>query len=87
MASKEVLLKKLMSKPMPSSFTIRDLDSLMSKCKCKKFSGGRGSAIKYVHEETGRVLEFDAPHPGKDLYRYHVKAVIRFLVSIGEVIE
>ena len=31
------------------------------------------------------VVEFDAPHPGNELYRYHVNMVKDFLSDIGEV--
>lgn len=86
MPSKEALLKKLNSKPSPTNFTKRDLDALMKKCGCTKFSGGRGSAIGYVHAESGRVVQFDGPHPGNELYRYHVNMVKKFLVEIGEVL-
>lgn len=57
----------------------------MKKCNCRKFSGGRGSGIGYIHEKTGRIIQFDAPHPGNELYRYHVNMVKRFLEEIGEV--
>ena len=85
MPSKGVLLKKLMARPSPTNYTVRELDSLMKKCGCRKYSGGRGSALKYVHEKTGHVVEFDAPHPGNELYRYHVNMVKGFLSDIGEV--
>lgn len=84
MPNKESLLKKLYSKPMPTNFTIKELDSLMKKCGCNKFSGGRGSGIGYVHEKTKRIVQFDAPHPGNELYRYQVKMVKKFLTEIGE---
>ena len=87
MPSKDVLLKKLMAKPAPTNYTVRELDTLMRKCGCRKYSGGRGSAVKYVHEESGRIVEFDTPHPGNELYRYHVNAVKKFLTGIGEVEE
>ncbi len=85
MPSKEALLKKLFSKPIPTSFTMRELDTLMKKCGCHKFSGGRGSGVGYIHDGSGRVIQFDAPHPGNELYRYHVNMVKRFLEDIGEV--
>ncbi|MBQ9359722.1 MAG: type II toxin-antitoxin system HicA family toxin [Lachnospiraceae bacterium] len=84
MASKEALIKKLISKPAPSNFTMRELDALMKKCGCRKFSGGRGSGVGYMHEKTGRIVQFDAPHPGNELYRYHVNMVRKFLEDIGE---
>ena len=87
MSTKEALLKKLMAKPSPTNYTVRELDSLMKKCGCKKYPGGRGSTVKYVHEQSGRIVEFDAPHPGNELYRYHVNAVKKFLSDIGEVDE
>lgn len=85
MPNKDALIKKLMSKPAPKNFTMRELDALMRKCGCRKFSGGRGSGIGYLHEESGRVVQFDAPHPGNKLYRYHVNMVKAFFEEIGEV--
>ncbi|MBQ7587121.1 MAG: type II toxin-antitoxin system HicA family toxin [Lachnospiraceae bacterium] len=85
MPNKDALIKKLMSKPAPKNFTMRELDALMRKCGCRKFSGGRGSGIGYLHEESGRVVQFDAPHPGNELYRYHVNMVKAFFEEIGEV--
>ncbi len=84
MPSKEVLLKKLFSKPAPTNFTVRELDSLMKKCGCRKFSGGRGSGVGYIHEKTKRVIQFDIPHPGNELYRYHINAIKSFLEEVKE---
>ena len=57
-----------------SGFSIREynekLDMLMKKCGCEKYSGGRGSSIAYLHIETKRILQFDEPHLGKELYIY-----------------
>ncbi len=85
MSKKQSLLDKLLSKPSPTSFTIRELDSLMKQCGCRKFEGGRGSGIGYVHTETKRIIQFDGPHPGNELYRYHIKMVIKFLREVGEI--
>ncbi len=85
MAKKEDLLNKLMSKPIPKNFTKKELDRLMSKCGCEKFMGGRGSSIGYIHLETGRILQFDGPHPGDELYTYQIKMTIKFLKEVGEV--
>lgn len=84
MPKKKDLLEKLCRKPSPKNFTTKELDSLMAKCNCEKFSGGRGSGIGFVHIETKRVLQFDQPHPGNELYRYQIKKIIQFLKEIGE---
>ena len=81
---KKDLLSKLCAKPMPKNFTVRELDQLMSKYGCEKFSGKRGSGIGYVHLSTKRILQFDGPHPGNELYAYQVKKVIAFLEETGE---
>ena len=57
----------------------------MGKCDCKKFQGGRGSGIGFVHSETKRILQFDEPHPGNELYDYQIKKTIQFLKDIGEI--
>ncbi len=85
MSKKEVLLEKLLCKPISTNYTISELDALMRKCGCTRFEGGRGSGIGYFHEETGRILQFDGPHPGHELYRYQIKMVIRFLREVGEI--
>lgn len=87
MGRKEKLIQKLFSTPFPKNFTKQDLDSLMSKCDCRKYSGGRGSSIAYCHTPTMRVLQFDEPHPGNELKTYQIKAARRFLKDIGEVKE
>jgi hypothetical protein len=86
MPKKEDLIDKLCSKPIPKNFTTRDLDLLMKKCNCTKFSGGRGSGVGYVHNSPAKeTLQFDGPHPGNELYSYQVKKVISFLERIGEI--
>lgn len=84
MPKKEELLKKLFAKPYPRNFTVHELDSLMNKCGCEKYPGGRGSSLRYVHISDGRILQFDGPHPGKELYHYQIEKVKKFLTDIRE---
>ena len=84
MPKKEALIAKLMRKPSPSNFTVRELDALLGKFGCKKDSGGRGSGLRYIHPKTRRILTFDGPHPGNELYRYQIRMVIAYLQDIGE---
>ena len=85
MSKKERLIQRLLRKPSPTDFTVRELDQLMKNCGCDKFFGGRGSGIGYCHKETKRIIQFDGPHPGHELYRYQIKMVISFLKDIGEI--
>lgn len=87
MRKKDKLIKKITAHPSPANFTVRELDTLMSECGCDKFTkgGGRGSALKYIHVKTKRILTFDGPHPGKELYRYHIQKVNDFLKEVGEI--
>lgn len=85
MGNKDDLIKKLCRIPIPTNYTMRELDRLMGKCGCSKFSGGRGSSVGYIHERTKRILQFDAPHSRSELYRYHIKMIIQFLKDIGEI--
>lgn len=84
MGKRENLLNKLYSPVIPKNFTVAELDSLMKKCNCIKGSGGRGSAIKYYHEPSKKILIFDGPHPGKELYIYQVQMVKKFLIDVNE---
>lgn len=85
MPKKDALLEKLTRKSIPRNFTKSELDYLMGKCGCEKYSGGRGSSIAYFHRDTKRVLQFDGPHPGNELYPYQIKMVRKFLQEIGEI--
>lgn len=85
MPKKADLIEKLCRKPIPRNFTKRELNILMGKCNCLKFSGGRGSGIGFVHNETKRILQFDEPHPENELYGYQIKKTIQFLKDIGEI--
>ena len=84
MSNKSKLLEKLFRKPCPKNFTVHELDMLMKKCNCEKFQGGRGSGIGYYHVPTKRILQFDGPHPGNELYRYQIDRVKKFVQDIGE---
>lgn len=85
MPKKDTLIEKLLRKPMPRNFTVRELDLLMSKCGCIKRNGGRGSSIAYFHTTSNRILQFDGPHPGNELYTYQIKMVIAFLREVNEI--
>lgn len=87
MPKKDKLLEKLMQKRIPKNFSTSELDALLSQCGCTKHSGGRGSAVMYIHSETKLKLIFDAPHPGNELYTYQIKMVRQFLRDVGEVAE
>ena len=85
MAKKDKLMSRLQARPAPRNFTVQELDTLMKECGCDKFQGGRGSGIGYVHNATKRILQFDGPHPGNELYRYQINMVIKFLREVGEI--
>lgn len=85
MPKKKDLIEKLCRKPYPKNFTTRELEQLMRKCDCEKFPGGRGSGIGFVHNDTKRILQFDQPHPGNELYKYQIEKTIDFLKDIGEI--
>ena len=84
MPAKEKLIRKLFQSGLPRNFTKQDLDALLSQCGCKKGNGGRGSGIRFIHNASGRILAFDEPHPGNDLYPYQIKMVRKYLKEIGE---
>ena len=84
MPKKKDLIDKLYRKTYPKNFTVRELDVLMRKCNCTKFQGGRGSGSGYVHNPTKRIIQFDGPHPGNELYIYQVKKIRKFIDDIGE---
>ena len=85
MSKKEKLIVRLCSKPIPRNFTLSELYTLVQCCGCTIKQGGRGSGIRIVHIEKKRVLAFDRPHPGNELYSWQVQAVIDFLKEIGEI--
>lgn len=84
MPKKKDLIEKLYRKPYPKNFTVRELDMLMAKCNCTRFQGGRGSGIGFVHNKSKRILQFDGPHPGKELYKYQIEKIKKVLDETGE---
>ena len=84
MPKKKDLIEKLYRKPYTKIFTVRELDMLMAKRSCTRFQGGRGSGIGFVHNKSKRILQFDGPHPGKELYKYQIEKVKKFLDETGE---
>lgn len=84
MSQKDDLIERLKGKP--KDFTIFELDSLMSKCGCKKSNRGKtsGSAISYIHAGTKQILHIHSPHPQKELKQYAIKLVLEFLNQISE---
>ena len=87
MPAKEKLMRKLFQKKLPRSFSKQELTALLTQCGCVKGQGGRGSGIRFFHEKSGRILAFDEPHPGNDLYPYQIKMVRQFLMDVGEYTE
>ena len=85
MSQKDDLIRRIKTKP--KDFTVSELDSLMNKCGCSKNNRGKtsGSAIAYVHEETGRKIKFHSPHPQKELKPYMIDLVIDFLEKVSEI--
>lgn len=85
MSQKNDLIARLKTKP--KDFTILELDSLMTKCGCKKRQRGKtsGSAISYIHINTNQILKIHSPHPKKELKRYMIDLVLDFLEQISEV--
>ena len=83
MSRKDALIARLKTKP--KDFTVTELDSLMSKYGCSKSNRGKtsGSAIAYIHNETGRILKFHSPHPQKELKQYMIDLVLDFLEEIS----
>lgn len=83
MSQREKLLARLLSEP--NDFTSAELETLMRQCGCEKNHRGKtsGSAIAYVHQESGRVFKAHSPHPAKVLKHYQVTEVIEFLRGIG----
>ena len=42
-------MAKTYDKKEKADLTVRELDSIMKQCGCRKIEGGRGSGIGYVH--------------------------------------
>lgn len=80
MSSKQKLLERFLR--YDKGLTVANLDTLMQQHNCQKHQGGRGSGLRYVHMETSRVLTFDGPHPEKELKRFHIKKVVKFLQEL-----
>lgn len=86
MSRSEHLLKKLLLKPTPSSFTWKELVTLMAGFGYTVISK-QGSRRRFFNRKTGMVLMLHEPHPTKELKQYCVKNVVKHLKENGFIDE
>jgi predicted RNA binding protein YcfA (HicA-like mRNA interferase family) len=65
--------------PFPYSKLVKLLEGLGYEVK-----NGQGSARKFVHKESQKVIIAHEPHPGKEIKFYLVKQIREYLVDRKE---
>lgn len=81
MSKKDKLLDRLLKKP--KDFTFDEMESLLSYFGYKLKSGGAGSGVKFIKEDSSEVINFHKPHPSGILKRYVLEQVIEKLRKDG----
>lgn len=64
-------------------FPYRELVRLLSSLGYEEKTTGGGSARKFVHTETKRIIKLHEPHPGNEVKAYMVKQVRERLIEQG----
>ena len=74
MSKKDKLLKKFLKVPPKKDLTFEELESLLLSCGYVKLEG-KGSAVKFFHQEKDNLINLHKPHPGNILKVYLVKQI------------
>jgi predicted RNA binding protein YcfA (HicA-like mRNA interferase family) len=74
MSKKEKLLKKFLEIPPKKDLTFNELETLLVSCGYIKLEG-KGSAVKFYHEENDNLINLHKPHPSNILKTYLVKQI------------
>lgn len=74
MSKKDKLLKKFLNVPPKKDLTFEELESLLISCGYSKLEG-KGSAVKFYHQEKDNLINLHKPHPGNILKVYLVKQI------------
>ncbi len=74
MSKKEKLLKKFLEIPPKKNLTFGELETLLLACGYRKLEG-KGSAVKFYHEENDNLINLHKPHSGNILKVYLVKQI------------
>jgi hypothetical protein len=73
-------LAAVFADPVSGNIEWRRIEALFKAVGCDVIEGS-GSRVTVVHR--GRKASFHRPHPGKDAFRYQIRAVREFLDLIG----
>ena len=73
-------LDAICTDPISGTIPWRKVEALFRAVGCEIIEG-RGSRVTIVHE--GRKASFHRPHPGKDAFRYQIRAARDFLKLMG----
>jgi hypothetical protein len=73
-------LDAIFTDPISGTIPWRKVEALFRAVGCEIIEG-RGSRVTIVHE--GRKASFHRPHPGKDAFRYQIRAARDFLKLMG----
>lgn len=58
------------------------IESLLRSLNCMVREGD-GSAVGFIHRQSGQAVRFHRPHPGNEAKDYHVRDARNFLAAIG----
>ena len=74
MSKKSKLIKKFLERPPKKDLTFEELETLLLSCGYVKLEG-KGSAVKFYHQEKDILINLHKPHPSNILKVYVVKQI------------
>jgi len=75
-------LRAIFRKPTTGTLNFKDIESLLKNVGFRKIEG-RGSGVKFYHEESGFLLALHSPHPQPEAKKWMVDEIRKALVSVG----
>ena len=81
------MLDKLCRKPTPADFKFSDVRRIMAHFGYSMSNKGAtsGSRVRFYNPETGGALMLHKPHPGDQMPKAAVDAVVDFLKEYGHI--
>lgn len=81
MSKKEKLLKKFLEVPAKKDLTFGELETLLLSYGYMKLEG-KGSAVKFYHQDKDNLINLHKPHPNNILKVYLVKQIQQKLKEV-----
>ena len=85
MSTQQKLINKL--KSLPTDLTFSEVRTLLKSFGYVEFDKGStsGSRVLFIRKSDGRKIMLHKPHPQKELKKYAVQYLLKYLIDNGDI--